>query len=297
MEQVITRLMGGLGNQMFQYAAGYSLAQRLGVPLLLDRTFLDHRGPEVTWTPRPFELDVFQLPIAFASADDVGRVRRELDDTIYRRTKRILPFLFKDRCYVERGRTFEPTFFDLAAPVYIEGYWQDERYFLAHATELRETLFVPKAQPSATNAALLDAIRSTVSASIHVRRGDYVSLPDANRYHGVCSTDYYTSNAQWLVEHRGVQHFFIFSDDPAWVDANIRLPYPVTQVSHNQGIEGHWDLFLMKHCHHNIIANSSFSWWGAWLNAHADKTVIGPAKWFNGSNDVHEILPTSWLAR
>lgn len=297
MAQVITRLMGGLGNQMFQYAAGHALAQHLGVPLLLDRVFLDRRGPDVTWTPRSFELDVFKVPIAFASAAQVTHARKELDDAGHRRLKRLLPFLFRDRCFLERSKLFDPSFFSTKAPIYIEGYWQNERYFLRHMDELRQQLFVPKGPVSATNSALLNDIGSGVSASIHIRRGDYVSLPEASRYHGVCSIDYYERNARWLVEERGVERFFVFSDDADWVEANIHLPYPTTHVTHNQGANSHWDLFLMKHCVHHIIANSSFSWWGAWLNPRADKTVIAPANWFEGSNEPHEILPTTWLAR
>ncbi|HRH39733.1 MAG TPA: alpha-1,2-fucosyltransferase, partial [Flavobacteriales bacterium] len=221
MAEVMTRLMGGLGNQMFQYAAGHALARHLAVPLVIDRTFLDRRGPDVTWTPRAFELGAFQAPVTFATAGQVRRARKELDDPFHRRLKRIVPFLFTDRCHVERSKTFDPAFFQLTAPVCIEGYWQSELYFKQYATELRERLFVPKAPPSQANSELLDAIGSCTSASIHVRRGDYVTLPDANRYHGVCSVDYYERNARWLVEERGVERFFIFSDDADWVQANI----------------------------------------------------------------------------
>lgn len=296
MGQVIARLMGGLGNQMFQYAAGHALATRLGVPLLLDRTFLDERGAHITWTPREFALDVLHVPIRFATVEQVREARRELDDSAYRRWKRLLPLLFRDACFVERGRTFDPRFEGLNAPIYLDGYWQSERYFRAHATEIRERLFLPSPEPSPVNAELMRRMGNCVSASMHVRRGDYVSLPEASGFHGICSVDYYTDNAHWLVE-QGVEHIFVFSDDPEWVQAHIPLPCPATHVTHNQGTESHWDLFLMTHCRHNIIANSSFSWWGAWLGDPAGRIVVAPAQWFAGDTRPNDILPPTWIAR
>lgn len=298
MDSVITRLMGGLGNQMFQFATGHALAKLLGVPLLLDRTFLYSRPPEMNWTPRAFELDVFQLPFAFASAKEVKHMRRELDHRQYRSVQRMLPSLFPAKCFVQRGTAFDPALFRTNAPVYIEGFWQNEGYFSQVADELRTKLFIPKDGISERNAALLDGIRSTRSASIHVRRGDYVANAEASGYHGVCSVDYYTGSAALLAEQRGVDHFFLFSDDPAWVKDNIQLPWPTTYISHNSGRDAHWDLFLMKHCQHHIIANSSFSWWGAWLNPGAGKSVVAPARWFQGTDTpISDIIPSTWIAR
>ncbi|MBZ0207940.1 MAG: alpha-1,2-fucosyltransferase [Flavobacteriales bacterium] len=298
MESVIIRLMGGLGNQMFQYATGYTVAKQLDVPLLLDRTFLDSRPKGMTWTPRSFELDVFQLPITFASEKQVVRMRRELDDRWYRSAKRVFPDLFPSKCFVERGTGFDPAIFQCSAPVYLEGFWQNEGYFVSEANALRNTLFVLKRDLSEKNAALLSSIRSTRSASIHIRRGDYVTNSEAGRYHGACSVEYYTSSAALLVQQHDVDHFFIFSDDPRWVKTNIHLPWPTTYVSHNHGSDTHWDLFLMKHCQHHIIANSSFSWWGAWLDPSPHKAVIAPAQWFKGTaTPSSDIIPSTWIAR
>ncbi|HEY0977967.1 MAG TPA: alpha-1,2-fucosyltransferase [Flavobacteriales bacterium] len=296
MSKVITRLMGGLGNQMFQYAAGHALARRLAVPLLLDRTFLDQRGPQVTWTPRHFELGVLRAPITFATEAEVRRARLELDDVQHRRWKRLLPMFFKDACFVERVRIHDPAFEQLTAPVYLDGYWQNERYFSDTAEALRHELFLPAAEPAPRNADLMEQMGSCVSASLHVRRGDYVSLPEAASFHGVCSVDYYQDSARWLVE-QGVDHFFVFSDDPDWVKTNIDLPGPATHINHNTGAESHWDLFLMKHCRHHIIANSSFSWWGAWLGEPAGKIVVAPERWLAGSDAPDGIIPPTWITR
>ncbi|MBL7985604.1 MAG: alpha-1,2-fucosyltransferase, partial [Flavobacteriales bacterium] len=210
MSYVITRLMGGLGNQLFQYATGSTLASRLGVPHLLDRTFLDQRGPNVTWTPRELELDVLQAPLEFATADQVHRARRELDVRWYRLLHRALPFI-RSLCMVERDRLYDPRLAERTAPVYLDGYWQNERYFASRAHDLRNRLFVPRDRPSEHNTAVLARIRSTVSASLHIRRGDYVSLESASAYHGICTLEYYSSSARHLAEHVGVERFFIFS--------------------------------------------------------------------------------------
>jgi len=287
MTQVISRLQGGLGNQMFQYAAGHALAEYLKVPLLLDRTFLDFRPADMIWTPRPFELDVFKAPSTFASTEMVERMRR----------KPTLPFLHRSEQYKEIGKTFNEALFQQRAPVLIDGYWQCERYFLACPDALRKDHFVPIDNPSAENASLCAMITSSKSASLHVRRGDYVTNLEAGRFHGMPGLSYYTNAAEELHQRCGVESFFVFSDDPAWVKENVRLPFAVTHVSHNHDRESHWDLWLMKHCRHHIIANSSFSWWGAWLNDRADKTVIAPKNWFADGGIKHDILPSSWLTR
>lgn len=298
MDAVIVRLMGGLGNQMFQYATGYALAQRHRVRLLLDRNFLDHRPGDMTWTPRDFELDVFQAPIAFATAAEVRRMRRPVDERAYRIGHRLLPFLFPDHCFRERAMGFDPMVNVLRPPIYLEGYWQNENYFTSIASVLRDALFIPREQPSARNRELLSAIQGTRSASIHVRRGDYVSDAAIAQFHGVCPPEYYTSAARLLAEEHGVEHFFIFSDEPGRVRAEIHLPYTRTLVAHNTGREAHWDLWLMKQCTHHIIANSSFSWWGAWLNGSPGKQVIAPARWHQGHDtSSSDILPPTWIAR
>lgn len=297
MGMVVTRLMGGLGNQMFQYAAGYALALRLGVPLLLDRTFLDSRPPGMDWTPREMALDVLQAPLRFASEDTVRILRRPIDRRFHRQLHRLLPFLYAD-IHLERGTEFDSGFLRHKAPVYLEGFWQNEGYFIDVAHALRNDLFVPMAKPSSANVVLLGAIKGCVSASLHVRRGDYVSNVSAQRHHGTCSVDYYVNAACELAEQHGVEHFFVFSDDPEWAAANIPLPRPSTIVSHNTGRDAHWDLFLMKHCRHHIIANSSFSWWGAWLSAHPDKVVVAPSMWFAGTDTSStDFIPSTWVVR
>lgn len=297
MSMVVARLMGGLGNQMFQYSAGLSLARHLDVPFLLDRTFLDARPAHMDWTPRELALDAYRAPLRFIPEGTVRILRRPIDRRFYRQLHRLVPGLYAD-IHLEREPGFDPAFFRHSPPVYVEGFWQNERYFAHLAHELRHDLFVPLAAPRGMDLVLLGAIQRCVSASVHVRRGDYVSHAASKEYLGNCPVDHYVNAARELAEKHGVEHFFVFSDEPEWAAEHLPLPRPATIVSHNTGRNAHWDLFLMKHCHHHIIANSSFSWWGAWLNERPDKVVIAPATWFAGSGTPSSaIIPPTWTVR
>jgi hypothetical protein len=293
---IVVRLMGGLGNQMFQYAAGKALAERLNVQLLLDRTFLDQKPVDAGYTLRDFELDVFKIEAGIAGKSLVRKMRRGLTSRWYRKSSHIFPFLFPDPVFYETQKPYMKAIEELHGPVYMEGYWQSEKYFLSIKKELQEKYFIPVAPASGLNAELLDRIKSSPTISMHVRRGDYVNVESSNKYHGTCSVTYYERAAKLLAEKTGVKQFFIFSDEPDWVKENISLPYHTTYISHNKGRESYWDLHLMRHCKHHIIANSSFSWWGAWLNPSRSKVVIAPKNWFSDpSASDNEIIPEGWI--
>ncbi len=295
---IIVRLMGGLGNQMFQYAAGKALAERLGVSLQLDRTFLDQRSENPGYTLRNFELDVFQISASTAEKSVVARMRKPLENSMHRKLSNMFPSLIRNHVFSETQKKLIKEFELLTDPVYMEGYWQTEKYFLSIADQLRSKVFIPVAAISSMNAELVKSIGSTSSVSMHVRRGDYVTNVQTNKYHGTCSVDYYQHSAKMIVEKTGADHFYVFSDEPEWVKANIVLPYATTYISHNIARESYWDIVLMQHCKHHIIANSSFSWWGAWLNESRSKIVIAPKTWFNDvymNNQTENLIPTKWI--
>ena len=293
---IIVRLMGGLGNQMFQYAAGKALADRLGVPLQLDRTFLDQRSENPGYTLRNFELDVFQISAGTVEKSVVARMRKPLENSMHRKLSNMFPSLIRNHVFSETQKKLIKEFELLTDPVYMEGYWQTEKYFLSIADQLRSKDFIPVAAISSMNAELLRKIGRTSSVSMHVRRGDYVTNAETNKYHGICSVDYYQHSAKMIVEKTGADHFYVFSDDPEWVKANIVLPYSTTYISHNIARESYWDIVLMQHCKHHIIANSSFSWWGAWLNSSKEKIVVAPEKWFTDPSAVsNQMISEGWI--
>ncbi len=143
------------------------------------------------------------------------------------------------------------------------------------------------------NQSMLDKIKSLNAISLHVRRGDYVNL---THIHGLCDLNYYKRTIDYIASRVQNPHFFVFSDDIPWVRENLKIEYPFDVVDINDGKTAFCDIWLMKHCQHNIIANSSFSYWGAWLNENPDKFVVAPQIWFVENNDsFKDIVPKGWI--
>jgi len=285
---IIVRLTGGLGNQMFQYAAARRLAHVNASPLELD---LSHFGRNPA---RTYALAPFNLQASIASLDEVawfnGREK-------IRRLK-YLVYSFHPRLHwqwvMQRSLYFDPTILNLKGNVYLDGAWQSEKYFADLAPILRQELVV-RSEPDEVNRALSEQIHSVESVSLHIRRGDYATNPTTRRVHGLCSLDYYRSAVRWMGERVSQPQFFVFSDDPEWARENLQLDYPTTFVSHNGADKHYEDLRLMSQCRHHIIANSSFSWWGAWLSAYPQKIVIAPRQWFQEFEyDIGDIIPAAW---
>jgi hypothetical protein len=285
---VIVRLEGGLGNQLFQYAAGRTIALETGRKLLLDLSAYSEDRL------RSYQLDHFAIAARPLRRGDVPLLqlrRSRLRGLVPRRWRYgIVREAFPARLPVwpERGRVS-----DAGAP-YLIGYWQSERYFAAAVATIRQELRL-QAAPRGVNARLLDEIAGCDAVALHVRRGDYVSNPAATAYHGLCGLDYYRGAIRRLEETVPQPHFFVFSDDLDWVRANLDTGHPTTWVGDNADTP--WeDLRLMAACRHFIVANSSFSWWGAWLGAWPGKQVIAPARWFQADHGGEgEIVPAEWL--
>ncbi len=293
---IIVKLMGGLGNQMFQYAAGRSLACRLGVDLKLDLSCLGahHEGD----TPRPYELGCFKIAADKASEDDVAALlgRKTVYATLRAKLCGRLGLQWElSRLYREPHYHYDQNFECLSDNVYLAGYWHSERYFAPIADRIAQE-FTCRHPLLGRNLEIASDIDNTESVTIHVRRGDYVADRRTGDYHGVCSLEYYRAAIAELAKHTERPHFFIFTDDHSWVKAHLLLDFPATYVDCNGQDKGYEDLRLMSHCKHHIIANSSFSWWGAWLNRNPAKIVVAPRKWFNGPNpDTKDLIPAGWI--
>lgn len=287
---VIVTMMGGLGNQMFQYAAGRHLSLRLNTRLAFDLRALLDRTPRENFTFREYELDVFGIPATEAPAAALGRFTPSYRPPAWRRLLHRLggpPATY--RKVVERGIAFDPAVLEQRGNLLLSGYWQSEKYFAGAAATVRDD-FRFRAAPGDENAALARAIGSVEAVSIHVRRGDYLT----NAFHGLCSLAYYREAVALVAGRVSNPCFFVFSDDPQWVQQHLALPYPVTYVTHNQQ-RSHLDLQLMSLCRHHIIANSSFSWWGAWLGNHPGKVVVAPRRWFSDESiDTSDLVPAGW---
>jgi hypothetical protein len=287
---VIVRLLGGLGNQMFQYAAGRALADRLGAELLLDTRSLDHALARNPYTRRAYALEPFNVRARLATAADLECWPVWVVE-IGLRLRFVRP-LFR-RWRFESGIAYDASVLALREPVCLIGYWQSERYFVEIAGGIRAdfTLRQPLAD---ANAELLELARSGLSVGLHVRRGDFVNLNDAAQVHGLCSIDYYR-RAIGLVRARSPEcHFLVFSDDPQWARAELPLGPTAIFVTGNAETPEQ-DLALMRACKHHIIANSSFSWWAGWLGYSPEQIVIAPAPWYASPKlDARDLAVARW---
>lgn len=291
---VIVKLIGGLGNQLFQYAAGRRLAHVRGRELKLDMSGLDNPDYRAV---RRYELAPFNVIQTFASEEEISRLTQPPPGLLSRFFLRVTR---KIECpcmsYVkERHYHFDPRILDLPDGVYLDGYWQSERYFADAAELIRKEVKV-NAPLTGCNAELAREIGDHQAVSLHVRRGDYITDPITHRAHGVCDLQYYARAVAYIATRVDAPMFFVFSDDPEWVRENLKLSYPLRVVDHNGPEHGHEDMRLMSLCQHHIIANSSFSWWGAWLNPRPDKIVVAPERWFNNhSADTRDLYPAGWV--
>ncbi len=275
---------------MFQYAAGRRLAHARGTILKLDIV-----GFEV-YKLRKYELDNFKINSKIAE-------NKELDVYKSARSKGLLRFVYKlvpsnspkVNFYSEKSFNFNKDVLKLPENTYLTGYWQSEKYFKDIEKIIRSE-FEFRTGPKSENNLTLRKIRSVNSISVHVRRGDLVTNRSTNKYHGVCPINYYLTALKIISEKVKNPHLFIFSDDIPWARRNFKLKLPAHFVENNQGDRSYEDLRLMQNCKHNIIANSSFSWWAAWLNLNENKTVITPKKWFNDQSiNTSDLIPQSWI--
>lgn len=276
---------------MFQYAAGRRLACLHDVPLKLDLSWFDADLAGVT--PRTFALSPFAIHAEPATQQEIAQLFEPYPGRIMRFIE-----LFnggRQKTHIRsKGVHFDPSILGLPDNVLLDGYWQSERYFQNIVSVIRSD-FTLCSEPDGQNRDVMSALRRCNAISIHIRRGDYVTDEKAASRHGTCAVEYYKEAVKLTVERVDRPHFFVFSDDPEWVRKQFKIPYPMTLVDHNPD-RAYEDLRLMSLCSHHIIANSSFSWWGAWLNPHPDKIVIAPSRWFNSPiMDTNDLIPTTWL--
>lgn len=272
------RLEGGLGNQLFQYAMGRGLSIRQNCELNLDPTvYVDNKL-------RPFALDVYNIK-ANVFTKQLGHyikgieTQKNMPLRMMRKIgRKVLPWAFPKMVY-EQARIFEPELMNLKPSAYVRGYWQTEKYFTDIRPQLLEELTV-KQPLSGANLEVARQIQAGPSLSLHVRRGDYVTSELGKTLLGTCSLAYYKDALALVTSRCPNLTVFIFSDDSQWTRENICPDIKSVYVDHNDGEHGHEDIRLMSLCNHNIIANSTFSWWGAWLNRHEDKIVCCPAQWY-----------------
>lgn len=282
------KLKGGLGNQLFQYALGRHLSIMHDTSLVLDISSYSRDKL------RDYCLDSFCLSnnVDLNKTSTKGAILSKLKN---RYSFLPLPLGKEKKLVTENKFNFMEDIFLCDDGSELDGYWQSEKYFCGIEEIIRSEVKL-KLPISPYMGSVIKNIKNTNSVSIHVRRGDYVDNPTTNSYHGLCSPDWYQKATKLMLDKFKDCHFFIFSDDYDWTISNLKIDRPSTYVSPSPNGHEAEDLIAMSHCNHNIIANSSFSWWGAWLNPNKEKQVIAPSKWFlKSDNDTRDLLPDSWI--
>lgn len=292
---IITKLTGGLGNQMFQYAIGRSLAEDKKTDFKLDISgYKNQKGI----TPRQYALQVFNVRESFASQADINWLIKFF--TAHKMGKLFLKlynfFPLKNKYYIKEPHYhFFKEIFDISGENYLDGYWQSEKYFKNIEKIIRQDFTLKSELNDRLDKDLVNLISKTNSVSVHIRRSDYITNKAANQTHGVCSVDYYERAIKKIGESVDDLHLFVFSDDIPWVKDNLKSNYPITYVS-DGNYKDYEEMILMSYCKHNIIANSSFSWWGAWLNNNYGKIVIAPINWFvDKSYNAKDLILENWI--
>jgi hypothetical protein len=287
---VIVQLSGGLGNQLFQYATGFAMAKKNQSLLKLDLSSFSN-----------YHLRKYELKHYAISAGTI----KPFPGFVYKSANKLLPVVLRNkitflppyglRIINESSYHVDSTPYQNKHGIFLEGYWQSEKYFNDYRITLcRE--FKLKYPFTGRNAELADILPSENSVSIHIRRGDYISNHVNKKIYSECTTEYYHHAISFMSKKVDNPIFYIFSDDIAWSKNNLRPDFPTSYIEHNNTDQGHLDLRLMSLCKHNIIANSSFSWWGAWLNENPGKIVIAPAKWYNDPTlRSDDLIPENWL--
>ncbi|WP_322630147.1 alpha-1,2-fucosyltransferase [Halothiobacillus sp.] len=284
MHEIIVRLKGGLGNQIFQFARGYSLAIENHAELYLDLSYF-HRDAR----HGGFMLRDWSLPASVheTSLGGIPSWLIRIDEKLNYFGSRWLDV----GLISENGRRSSKR-----NRVIVDGYWQHVRFFENHERAIRAFL-QPTVELSDDASALKERIDLGSSAvALHIRRGDYLSDPSARQVHGVLGVEYYERAVRYIHSHVEDPYFFVFSDDIEWAESNLRLAdrMEFVRLTDSSPVV---DMYLMSRCQHNVIANSTYSWWAGWLNASSQKTVVAPKNWFNDpvSNRNTSIVPPEWV--
>jgi hypothetical protein len=292
---IFVQLRGGLGNQMFQYATARSLSIKNNTSVNMDLTEYDqiNRRPHEV-----YNLNHFNISGNILEHCELKRFyKTNFFERLIFKLKKITGMEKTRLVYEKRWFHYDSSIKTLPDNVYLRGYWQCEKYF----SDIRDIIldeYTPGSQLSSNSLLVKEAIiKSNNSVSLHIRRGDYISDKKTNTYFHICPPEYYNECLSRLNQYAGKHlDLFIFSDDIDWAKSNLNFDYNTFFVENKNIQLAFEDIYLMSLCKHNIIANSSFSWWGAYLNRNKGNFIFAPSKWVNDNTiNIDDILPSSWI--
>ncbi len=290
---VISKIISGLGNQLFQYAVGRQISIEKRVSLKLDITFFESQDL------RSYKLNNYNINADIASSEEVKYFLYKYNNSllpskVLRKVEKLLPRTKRKLFKEEVPWQFEPELFKVSSNIYIDGYWQHYKYFENIDPVIFKELTIKNPYTDFAKSTMNDINNNESSVSIHIRRGDYITDKQANNLMGVLPLSYYYSAVDMIKQRIVNPTFYIFSDDLDWARNNLKISSSCYYID---GGKDYFDLDLMSNCKHNIIANSSFSWWGAFLNTNINKIVIAPKQWVLSENinkNIELIFP-SWI--
>ena len=280
-------LKGGLGNQMFQYALGRALSISNKTNLVLDTSYLDLEIKKIT--KRNYDLDVFGIEINNINSNTpfiFKTFKNKILTNLFLMIRKVFRVKGQEMSY-----NFNPEILNVGSDAYLSGYFQSYKYFEKYKDQIIKD-FTFKNIPNNIEV-LAGEISNTNSVCIHVRRGDYVG----NKNHEVVNLDYYKKGIDIISQKTKIEKIYVFSDDIAWCRSNLKFDFDTIFVGEEYvGYKDSGHMYLMSKCRNFIIANSSFSWWAAWLAPRSDKMVICPKKWFGDSSiNTNDLIPETWI--
>jgi hypothetical protein len=293
---IIVSIQGGLGNQMFQYACGKAMAEILKTELKLDTTTYYSYPQQSILTLRTYQLSEFNISAKEANPNEIkqfipGIIAPAKTQLIYYRLKRLLN---RKHIYIEKTPLiYDPSILSISDNTYLLGYWQSEHYFKKICTIIRNEFKLKKKLSDISNQ-FLEEIKYNRGISLHIRRGDFLKHNNI-KIHGILPMDYYQKAIDIILLKINNPFFYIFTDDTEWVTKNFKFSVKNKIISGIASENNYEELWLMSKCKHHIIANSSFSWWGAWLNESPDKIIISPKNWIVNMPAKSDIIPKTWI--
>ncbi len=289
---IYVRIKAGLGNQLFQYALARNLSLKHGTEVVLDLSWYRQ------FPLRSYELDYFNIKGRLTTLREgigLNQLRNGADRIS--RVIKLLPPLLKNIKYEKERQLsfeFEPAILDLPDNIYLDGVWQMEKYFKNIGDVVKKD-FTLKNKPGEHYERALSQILNANAVAVHVRRGDLVTNKKTSALFGTCPVSFYREAVEILAGKIKEPVFFVFSDDIGWAKENLKLRFPTHFVSNNI-IKDQEELILMSKCRHDIIADSTFSWWGAWLNENPGKIIIAPKEWvLDPTINTKDVIPEGWL--
>lgn len=287
---IIVKLQGGLGNQLFQFAFAKALASHRKDKLYIDTNWFKKNNGA---TYRQFELH--HLGIEFERASN-KQLRIFFPKGAVHKFKKTVKEKFGKVCLIKETQVsmFQDSLFTLQGDIYLAGYWQSWKYFESISSQIKQQ-FLLHTNLSPTAQAVLQNIKENTPLSIHIRRNDFANNLAIRKVHGVCSLEYYRKAIRMVRNQHPNIHCFVFTDEPDWAEEKLSSVQNLKIVRKTKSYE---DLFLISNCKHHIVANSTFSWWGAWLCPNPNKLVIAPKQWYADeqlNKTTVDLIPKGWI--